>query len=125
MQGRRVENSNDIFTCINVYDSFLSLIIRILHAQYSAYRVSKVTVLPTHKLRSHSREEKAPGSSTLLLAFEAMRGAVTRSKVKVTSGAVPPATAARPRRMTVSPLRTDLILAVPRLGRMVTMMLLK
>lgn len=86
-----------------------------------AYRVSKVTVLPTHKFLSHSREEKAPGSSTLLFAFDAMRGAVTRSNVKVTSGARPSAPG-RPRRTTVSPLRTDLILAVPRLGRMVTMM---
>ena len=56
----------------------------------------------------------------LLLAFDAMRGAVTRSNVKVTEGAVLPSPP-RPRRTTVSPLRTDLILAVPRLGRMVTM----
>lgn len=44
-------------------------------------------------------------------------GAVTRSKVKVTSGALFPSPP-RPRRTTVSPLRTDLILAEPRLGRM-------
>ena len=52
-----------------------------------------------------------------------MRGAVTRSKVKITSGADPPSAFARPSRTTVSPLRTDLILALPRLGRMVTMLL--
>jgi hypothetical protein len=44
-------------------------------------------------------------------------GAVTLSKVKVTSGGLLPSPP-RPRRTTVSPLRTDLTLAVPRLGRM-------
>src|SRR6056300_442407 len=87
------------------------------HDICKTYRVSKNTVFPTHKLRSHSREGNASGSSTLLFAFDAIRGAVTRSNVKVTSGALPPF-AARPRRTTVSPLRTLLTFAEPVAGRM-------
>ena len=82
------------------------------------HRVSKITVFPTHKVLSHSREGNASGSSTLLFAFDAILGAVTRSNVKVTSGAFPPAAGARPRRTTVSPERTLLTFADPVAGRM-------
>jgi hypothetical protein len=54
----------------------------------------------------------------LLFAFDAIRGAVTRSNVKVTSGALPPAPEARPSRTTVSPERTLLTFADPVAGRM-------
>ena len=44
------------------------------------------------------------------------RGAVTLSNVNTTTGALPPAVVDRPRRTTVSPLRTDFTVAVPVLG---------
>jgi len=89
----------------------------------TTYRVSKKTLFPTHKFRSHSREGNASGSSTLLFAFDAILGAVTRSNVKVTSGALPPA-AARPSRTTVSPERTLLTFADPVAGRMLIILIL-
>jgi len=87
------------------------------------YRVSKLTLFPTHKVLSHSREENAAGSSTLALAFEAIRGADTPVNVKVTRGAGAPGTEDTPRRTTVSPLNTDCTLAEPRLGRIFTILI--
>lgn len=43
-------------------------------------------------------------------------GAVTRSNVKMTTGAFCPGAKGRPVRTTVSPLKTDLTVATPRLG---------
>lgn len=39
---------------------------------YDTYRVSKATCFPTHRLRSHSREGNAPGSSMFPFAFDAI-----------------------------------------------------
>ena len=44
-------------------------------------------------------------------------GAVTLSNVKITTGGLPPAAAGFPVRITVSPLSTDLTVAVPWLGK--------
>mmetsp|Transcript_1489 Transcript_1489/g.2139 ORF Transcript_1489/g.2139 Transcript_1489/m.2139 type:complete len:200 (-) Transcript_1489:2-601(-) len=79
-------------------------------------RVSNATGFPTHRFLSHSRAGNAPGSSILPFALDAILGAVTRSNVKMTTGAFCPGAKGRPVNTTVSPLKTDLTVATPRLG---------
>ena len=43
-----------------------------MQEMYDTYRVSKATCFPTHRLRSHSREGNAPGSSMFPFAFDAI-----------------------------------------------------
>ena len=71
--------------------------------------------------RKQHKKEATPSSANISIhhlqkCIPTHLGAVTRSNVKMTTGAFWPGAIGRPVRTTVSPLRTDLTVARPRLG---------